>query len=60
MTSKDNMEEIRSYFIEILLRLNDIEQEILNQRKEKDTDRNTDRNTDRLYGGERYTDHGWD
>ena len=45
-----NMEEIRSYFIEILLRLNDIEQEILNQRREQ--------LTDRLYGDERYTDHG--
>jgi hypothetical protein len=50
MTFKDNMEEIRSYFIEILLRLNDIEQEILNQRREQ--------LTDRLYGDERYTDHG--
>lgn len=45
-----NMEEIRSYIIEILLRLNDIEQEILNQRREQ--------LTDRLYGDERYTDHG--
>ena len=50
MTFKDNMEEIRSYFIEILIRLNDIEHELKNLRKTKDLDR--------LYGEERYTDHG--
>jgi len=50
MTFKNNMEEIRSYFIEIFIRLNDIEQEIGKQRKEQ--------HTDRLYGDERYTDHG--
>jgi hypothetical protein len=46
------MEDIRSYFIEILSRLNDIEKEILKQRKEE--------MTDRLYGVERYSDHGQD
>jgi len=50
MTFNDNMEEIRSYFVEIFIRLNDIEQEILKQREE--------RMTDRIYGDERYTDHG--
>lgn len=45
-----NMEDIRSYFIEILSRLNDIEKAIKAQRREE--------MTDRLYGAERYTDHG--
>ena len=46
----NNMEDIRSYFIEILFRLNDIEKAIKDQRREE--------MADRLYGAERYTDHG--
>ena len=45
-----NTDVIRSYFIEILSRLEDIEKAIKDQRREQ--------LTDRLYGDERYTDHG--
>lgn len=46
-----NTDVIRSYFfLEILTRLDYIEKAIKDQRREKDIDR--------LYGDERYTDHG--
>ena len=66
MTFKDNMEEIRSYFIEIFIRLNDIEKKLkenprekmiaqYNRLMEEEALKNKE---DRIYGDERYTDHG--
>ena len=66
MTSKYNiMEEIRSYFIEIFIRLNDIEKKLKENPREEmiaqysrlmeEEALKNKENLDRLYGGERYT-----